>query len=124
MLFERSKRDVSLIRRIKNWAYELLPIAEDAVVSVMELECTEEGCPPVETIIAAIEKGKPTRQWKIHKPISEITRQNLSEIHQDNYSEDASKLQFVTVKCSLLTITGIPKGRICLPSNNYFPNRM
>ena len=91
MLFERPKRDLSLIRRIKNWAYELLPIAEDAVVSVMELECTEEGCPPIETIIAAIEKGKPTRQWKIHKPISEITRQNLSDIHQDNCSEDANK---------------------------------
>ena len=54
MLFERPKRDVSLIRRIKNWAYELLPIAEDAVVSVMELECTEEGCPPIETIIPII----------------------------------------------------------------------
>ena len=91
MLFERPKRDVSSIRRIKNWAYELLPIKEDAVVSVMELECTEEGCPPIETIIAAIEKGKPTRQWKIHKPISEITGQNLSDIHQDNYSEDANK---------------------------------
>ena len=91
MLFERPKREVGLIRRIKNWAYELLPIAEDSVVSVMELECTEEGCPPVETIIAAMEKGKPTRQWKIHKPISEITRQNLSDIHQDNYFEDANK---------------------------------
>ena len=91
MLFERRKREVGLIRHIKNWAYELLPIAENAVVSVMELECTEEGCPPVETIIAAMEKGKPTRQWKIHKPISEITRQNLSDIHQDNYFEDANK---------------------------------
>ena len=91
MLFQRPKRDVGLIRHIKNLAYELLPIAEDSVVSVMELECTEEGCPPVETIIAAIEKGKPTRQWKIHKPISEITRQNLSDIHEDNYSEDANK---------------------------------
>ena len=91
MLFERRKREVGLIRRIKNWAYELLPIAEDSVVSVMELECTEEGCPPVETIIAAMEKGKPTRQWKIHKPISKITRQDLSDIPQDNCSEDATK---------------------------------
>lgn len=91
MLFERPKRDVALIRRIKSWASELLPIAEDSVVSVMELECTEEGCPPIETIVAAIEKGKPTRQWKIHKPISKITRQDLSDIPQDNYSEDSTK---------------------------------
>ena len=87
MLFERPKRDASSIRRIKNWAYELLPIAEDAVISVMELECTEEGCPPVETIIAAMEIGKPTLQWKIHKPISKITRQNVLDVHQNNCSK-------------------------------------
>ena len=40
----------------------------------MELECREPSCPPLETVIAAMEEGKPTRQWKFHKPMPEVTQ--------------------------------------------------
>ena len=75
----RPRRDAALIRQIKDWAYECLPIAADATVSVMELECHEPGCPPLETIVAAMEHGKETRQWKFHKPMPEITHADIAE---------------------------------------------
>lgn len=74
----RPKRDVALVRKIKDWAYECLPISGDATVSVMELECREEGCPPLETVIAAMEQGKETRQWKFHKPMPEVTHADVA----------------------------------------------
>lgn len=78
-MLSRPKRDVALIRKIKEWAYECLPISVDATVSVMELECHEPGCPPLETVIAAMDQGKETRQWKFHKPMPEVTHTDVAE---------------------------------------------
>lgn len=75
----RPRRDASLIRQVKDWAYECLPISADATVSVMELECHEPGCPPLETVVAAMEQGQETRQWKFHKPMPDITRADVAE---------------------------------------------
>jgi hypothetical protein len=82
----RPKRDVSLIRQIKGWAYECLPISADATVSVMELECREPGCPPLETVVAVMDQGKQTLQWKFHKSIPEVTRADLESIRK--YSDE------------------------------------
>lgn len=76
----RPKRDISLIRQVKAWAQEFLPISDDATVSVMELECREPGCPPLETVIAVMEAGKQTLQWKLHKAIPEISREDLMQL--------------------------------------------
>ena len=76
----RPKRDAVLIRQIKKFAYECLPISAEATVSVMELECHEPGCPPLETVVAAMEQGKETRQWKLHKPMPEITRADVVDL--------------------------------------------
>lgn len=73
----RPKRDAELIRLVKSWAIECLPIADGASVSVMELECHEPGCPPLETVIVAMESGKQTRQWKLHQAIPDLTRDDL-----------------------------------------------
>jgi len=81
-MFGRPKRDIALIRKIKDWAYECLPISAEATVSVMELECREPGCPPLETVIAVMELGKETRQWKFHKSIPEVTREDLGLVAQ------------------------------------------
>jgi len=81
-MFGRPKRDIALIRKIKDWAYECLPISAEATVSVMELECREPGCPPLETVIAVMELGKETRQWKFHKSIPEVTREDLGLVVQ------------------------------------------
>ena len=85
----RPKRDLSEIRQIKAWAYECLPISADAVVSVMELECREPGCPPLETVVAAMERGKETRQWRFHKAIPDVTREDVEAQLHDNHQTDS-----------------------------------
>ena len=79
-MLSRPKRDAALIRQVKNWAYECLPISAEAAVSVMELECHEPGCPPLETVVAAMEQGKETLQWKFHKPMPDITRADMVDL--------------------------------------------
>ena len=84
----RPKREVALIRQIKQWAYECLPVSSEATLSVMELECREPGCPPLETVIAAMEQGQATRQWKLHKPIPDVARADLEELAAKEPSAD------------------------------------
>jgi hypothetical protein len=81
-MLSRPKRDPALIRQVKEWAYEYLPISKEATVSVMELECHEPDCPPLETVVVVMEQGKETRQWKFHKPIPEITPKDLELVTQ------------------------------------------
>ena len=76
----RPRRDAALIRQIKDWAYECLPISAAATVTVMELECREPGCPPLETVVAAMEQEKQTRQWKFHKAMPDITLADVVEL--------------------------------------------
>ena len=76
----RPRRDAALIRQIRSWAYECLPIAADATVTVMELECREPGCPPLETVVAAMQQEKKTRQWKLHKAMPDVTLADLVEV--------------------------------------------
>ncbi len=80
MLLGRPRRDPSLIRQIKDWAYECLPISAGATVTVMELECRELGCPPLETVVAAMEQDKEPRQWKLHKAMPDITLADVVEL--------------------------------------------
>jgi hypothetical protein len=50
---------------------------EDAVV-VRQLDCTEPGCPPVETVIAVLAADGSTRRWTLHHPVTAITPQMLA----------------------------------------------
>lgn len=89
MLIGRPKRDRAAVQQIKDWASEHLPITEDAIVRVMELQCHETGCPPLETVIAAMEQGKDTRQWKLHKAIPEVTLADITELAASTTSQDS-----------------------------------
>jgi hypothetical protein len=80
MLLNRSKPSREQVATVKSWARELLPIAPDATLMVTELECREEGCPSVETVIAALVEGQSPQQWKLHKSIATITRQDICQL--------------------------------------------
>lgn len=81
MLFgDRTRPNREQIAAVKGWAAELLPIEPEASLMVTELACHEEGCPPVETAIAALAAGMEPRQWKLHKSIAEVTREDVQAL--------------------------------------------
>jgi hypothetical protein len=73
VLGQRSGGDPEKIAEVKRWAADALDLPEAASLMVAQLECAEPGCPEVETVVAAFEPGRAPRQWKILKPISEVT---------------------------------------------------
>jgi hypothetical protein len=49
-------------------------------MTVAELRCTEPGCPPIETVIAILDSPGSPRQYKVHKPISEVTFEDVERL--------------------------------------------
>jgi hypothetical protein len=73
----RPQHDPAVIERLKQWTAESLQLSADVPVLVTELRCAEEDCPDVETVIAILDTpGKP-RQFKLLKPMAEVSRDEV-----------------------------------------------
>ena len=76
----KPKTDLNKVRKIKEALGETLSIQNNATITVTELTCLEEGCPPVETVVALLKAGTDPLQHKIHKPAAEFKAADLTEI--------------------------------------------
>ncbi|MBM4074966.1 MAG: hypothetical protein FJ267_04910 [Planctomycetes bacterium] len=55
-------------------AFEL---EEDVSILVTQLECKEQNCPPLETIVAVLDTPGQPRQFKLHKSVADITESDV-----------------------------------------------
>jgi hypothetical protein len=77
MLRRRDEAWTAAIRALRATAREVFEAGDDDAVLVSELQCTEPGCPPVETVVALLREGEKPRQVKVHKPAVEVTGDDL-----------------------------------------------
>ena len=82
MLISTSPRRPNLerARRIKQALREALSLSDDMTVTVTELACLEEGCPPVETVIGLLRPDAPQLQRKLHKPMDAVDATDLVQV--------------------------------------------
>jgi hypothetical protein len=68
--FARRPTRTHAVRQVKSWAEEALRLPDGYAVLVTELRCPEDGCPPIETVIAIIGGPEKYRQGKLpdHEP--------------------------------------------------------
>jgi hypothetical protein len=79
------KADPKRIVEVKEWVAEVLRLGADVSVLVTELRCTEPGCPPLETVIAILDRPGQPRQFKIHKAVADVT---FADVFQAARSEE------------------------------------
>lgn len=72
------RRDPADTARVKALVVDLVG-AEDITVLVTELECSEPGCPPVETVIALL-SAESNVQYKIHKPVADVDLDDVRSV--------------------------------------------
>lgn len=65
-------------RQIKEWVREIHALDDEVVVSTAELACRDDGCPDIETVIGIMRPGEKVRTIRIHKPIVDITREDVA----------------------------------------------
>ncbi|TVP66917.1 MAG: hypothetical protein EA342_10420 [Leptolyngbya sp. LCM1.Bin17] len=63
--------DPAILQQLKAQIADLLQLDAETTISINQLQCKEPGCPPVETVIIIL--TQPTKQYKIHKAIGDIT---------------------------------------------------
>jgi hypothetical protein len=74
---KKPAHDPAVVDRIKAWARAMLGLGDDVAVTVTQLNCTEEDCPDVETVVGVLEQGN-QRKFKVFKPLAEVTRDDLA----------------------------------------------
>jgi hypothetical protein len=65
------------LRMIKAWVRERFALAGDATVMTTQLNCTEPGCPPHETVIAFWDDTNARHQFKIVKAARDVSREDV-----------------------------------------------
>ena len=79
----QQKSDPRQLAEVKAWVSQAFDLSDDVSIMITQLECTEEGCPPIETVIAIMETpGKP-RQYKIHKSLPEVKQTDIVSLSSD-----------------------------------------
>ena len=74
------KPNLEMIRRIKRILRETLDLSDDATITLTELACLEEDCPPVETVFGLLQPDAPQLQHKIHKPVDAVDSDDLIQV--------------------------------------------
>ena len=82
MLFNTSPRrpNRERVRHIKETLHEALGLPDGTMVTVTELACLEEGCPPIETVFALLRPDAPTLQHKLHKSTDAVDAEDLVQV--------------------------------------------
>ena len=71
-----SERSILLKQAVR----DRFALPEAAIVRLIELQCTEEGCPPLETVVAIL-SSEGNRQYKIHKALAEVSPEDIASLH-------------------------------------------
>ncbi|MEM7251491.1 MAG: nitrate reductase [Pseudomonadota bacterium] len=82
MLINTSQRrpNRERVRQLKEALRLALNLSDDAAVTVTELTCLEEGCPPIETVVALLRPDRPPLQHKLHKSSVDVDADDLTAV--------------------------------------------
>jgi G3E family GTPase len=68
------------LEQIRYWMRQNFYFPKEVPIVVKEVPCVKPQCPPIETAIIAILKNVPPRNFKIQRPINEITFDNVYDL--------------------------------------------
>ena len=75
-----NKPSLDIIRRIKSTLRMALDLPDEAIVTVTQLACLEEGCAPLETVIGLLQPKQPQLQFKVHKETAAVNSDDLKMV--------------------------------------------
>ena len=59
---------------------EIFELTENETILVTELQCHEEGCPPIETVIVVMREETEKQQYKFHKRMNAISFEDIANL--------------------------------------------
>ena len=81
LIGKRSQRpSLAAVRRIKRALHQALELPEDALITVAQLACLEQGCAPLETVIGLLRPNTAQLQHKVHRATDVVDAQDLLQV--------------------------------------------
>jgi G3E family GTPase len=71
------------LEQIRFWMRQNFNFTADTPIVIKEVPCVKPGCPPIETAILAIVKNAPPRNFKVQRPINEITFDHIYDLMEN-----------------------------------------
>ena len=75
--FAASRPPPEALERVREWTRERFRLGEGDALLVTEVACAQPGCPPLETVVAFWTAGDVRHQFKVFKPVSEVSPGDL-----------------------------------------------
>jgi nitrate reductase delta subunit len=74
---KRSLDHQEALAQVCEWTRLRFKLEEDATILVAEIACGLPGCPPLETAVAFWTSGAARHQFKVFKPVRDVTMDDL-----------------------------------------------
>jgi G3E family GTPase len=71
------------LEQIRYWVRQNFNFSGDTPILIKEVPCVKPGCPPIETAIVAIVKNAPPRNFKVQRPINEVTFDHVYDLMEN-----------------------------------------
>jgi len=68
---------VAALDRVREWTRARFHLGDEATILVSQVSCRLAGCPPLETIVAFWTDDAKRHQFKLFKPVAEVTPDDL-----------------------------------------------
>jgi hypothetical protein len=75
--FKKGPEHHEALARVRAWTRERFRLPETAAIVVAEVACGLPGCPPLETVVAFWTEDVTRHQFKMFKPVREVTNDDL-----------------------------------------------
>ena len=75
--FKKGPEHHEALARVRAWTRERFRLPETAAIVVAEVACGLPGCPPLETAVAFWTEDATRHQFKVFKPVREVTSDDL-----------------------------------------------
>ncbi len=66
-----------VLKQIRGWVRDIVPLDAEDVISVTELACAEPGCPPKETVIVIMRGSGKWEKLRIHKAMPDVSEEDV-----------------------------------------------
>ena len=73
----KGQEHYAALERVQEWTRDRFRIPQEAPVLVSDLQCTIDGCPPLQTLVAFWTENAERHHFKIHKAIAAIVPDDL-----------------------------------------------
>ena len=82
-MFDQKKTNPETIRYLKKIIADKFQLSDTTIISVAELRCHEQGCPPIETVITIRSDSSMVRDFKILKSASDIKAIDIENLNNN-----------------------------------------